>query len=288
MTIPDKAIAVLDGAGYTIDEEVDLEKVAQTGCDVILGLKGIGKGYLKKIAQALEEGQLISASEWLEGTVLKNTENIFEDDDEDDDEQEEDIDDDSSSDEEIDDEEVEASASFGTITEVREVNLTHMVPETEINQQDINAMQAYFHPVIGPNSLPLEVMQWILDNVGIEGLRNEILEKINSLGIQDRYDLNTDIERRLSKATQKIQLLKEVAIYNKFCASKECEHFFHQGYWDASAVVWIYRDAKKVNDVALMGDVDIRIEKSANRIMRMGYDIAHTTPEELREKLFGD
>jgi hypothetical protein len=144
----------------------------------------------------------------------------------------------------------------------------------ELDRNNLLIMQSYFYTFIGANSLSLDVMQWLLDAIGVDNIRKNINEIIYAYGLTERYKLHLELSEKLKLEDdiKRTAILKELIAYNKHAAAKESGILFYQGHWDASIAQWIYiSHTGEAIDQSAIELLPIKINKCIQNLIRMNY-----------------
>ena len=241
MPIPDRAEKILlEIEDYITDGRVDPYKIAATSSETILSINGIGPGFLKKIAEWLEEEDLIGEDNWLDGEIisLDGIREIVEV-------------------EEWEDESDEV-----------EPERTDSDKEVRVSFEDIQKSLA---DIIGPHSLPMHIIEWIAFEASI---KEKIIAKIEELGLMDRYHISEKLRTEFATTAdpKRKQILQDLMTFNRYAAIKESGRAFYQTHWLANIVYWLYLDSKgEEPNTALISNIDSNIKRVLNNLRRLGY-----------------
>lgn len=241
MPIPERAEKILLGLeAYVTKGRVDPYKIAATSSETILGINGIGPGFLKKIAEWLEEEDLIDTDNWLDGEVIsldKSREIV----------------------------EVEEWED-----EPDEVEPEETEPDKEI-RTSFEDIQNLLSDIIGPHSLPMHIIEWTAFEPSI---REKIFAKIEELDLMDRYQVSEKLRKEFATVAdpKRKQILQELMTFNRYAAIKESGRAFYQTHWLANIVYWLYLDSKgEESNIALISNIDSNIKRVLDNLRRFGY-----------------
>ncbi len=242
MAIGKRIETILVKNGYVTDKgDIDFKRIAKEGVSAIGSIQGIGDTRLKRIAQELVIKSLVDAEEsWLsQVNVMPNS--VRED--------------------------------SGHTTE----KLANSLGKDLESSPDLRSI---YYPIIGPSNFSDDVFQWIHDTIGIEKLTNYIEQKIEALGISAYYLEYQELQGKLNSqgnSNRQEIIIKLLLSHNLYRVQKHIKIAFTQGYWKASIVDILHKEAmQKPLPTVDMQKITAQISRVVSKLQKLNYKVSDT------------